>query len=382
MSNILAVRVFTGNRLLFYRSDPYVVSPGDHVLIQVEGELQMGVVERITPISTPESASPPDVDFDLSVHGDSEPGTFVENISAIFRPATEEDLIRNRENRELARTAHDYCRQCIQERGLEMKLVDVEVLFDCSKIIFYFTAPNRIDFRELVKDLVRSYRTRIELRQIGARHETQMLGGIGNCGQLVCCQRFLRQFAPSTIKMAKEQNLFLNPAKISGVCNRLLCCLSYEQPNYDEFLNQCPKIGKRYATTHGSAKVLRANYFRRTLSIFTEPGGEKEVGLEEWSQLVAVQRDAGPPPKMEKPIQVKSVNLPVSVDAALPVPVPDTSVAASSPNAKSRPRKKPRKAGRPDGRKDSGAVHSGKSKRRSRSSRRKSKKQSLLSDKS
>ena len=131
----------------------------------------------------------------------------------------------------------------------------LKVLLDRSKMIFYFTAPTRIDFRELVKDLVREYRTRIELRQIGVRHETQMLGALGNCGMVICCRRYLKNFAPVTIKMAKEQNLFLNPAKISGICGRLLCCLSYEQDNYDNFHAQAPKIGKRYTTDLGMLKV-------------------------------------------------------------------------------------------------------------------------------
>lgn len=471
MSNILSVRVTSGNRLLQFRSEPYVVSTGDHVLVQVQGELHMGKVERIAPMARSEDGTElsalEDVQsrIDLSdqngeLGGESEAG--VEGVSErasdvtadhvsgnasnkepevdqesgsagnngvppIFRPATEEDLIRDRENRELARNAFAYCRECIGERGLDMKLVDVEVLFDGSKMIFYFTAPNRIDFRELVKDLVRSYRTRIELRQIGARHETQMLGGLGNCGQLVCCQRFLRQFAPSTIKMAKEQNLFLNPAKISGVCNRLLCCLSYEQPNYDEFLNQCPKVGKRFPTSLGTAKVIRANYFRRTVSVFMEPGGEREVDLEEWKRLVSPPRERGeserrePGPRAGRPEGAdieppRVVSRPVTASASIPEDAPDCQVEAPQLNPEANlpspapSRKKNKRSGRkgkprPDKMSStdskaeqgnppaagsgaardssSGAPSSktdpatpGKSKRRSRSSRRKPKKHS------
>ena len=166
-----------------------------------------------------------------------------------------------------------------------MKLVDVEVFFDRSKLIFYFTAPARIDFRELVKDLVREYRARIELRQIGVRHETQMVGAVGNCGMVCCCRRYLRKFAPVTIRMAKEQNLFLNPAKISGICGRLLCCLSYEQENYDRFHHNCPRLGKKYQTTQGTMKVLRANMFRNSLSVLNENNEEQELTLEEWQAL-------------------------------------------------------------------------------------------------
>lgn len=188
-----------------------------------------------------------------------------QDLPDILRQADSTDLETGRENEALAREATAYCRQCIRDRRLDMKLVDVEVFFDRSKLIFYFTAPARIDFRDLVKDLVREYRARIELRQIGVRHETQMVGAVGNCGMVCCCRRYLRKFAPVTIRMAKEQNLFLNPAKISGICGRLLCCLSYEQENYDHFHRHCPQPGKKYQTDRGGMKVLRANMFRNSL---------------------------------------------------------------------------------------------------------------------
>jgi cell fate regulator YaaT (PSP1 superfamily) len=207
-------------------------------------------------------------------------------LQTIYRVAGPQDLETGAENKRLARRAFNFCRGCISNQNLDMKLVDVEVLHDRSKMIFYFTAPNRIDFRELIKSLVREFHTRIELRQIGVRHETQMIGAIGNCGQVVCCRRFLRKFAPVTIKMAKEQNLFLNPAKISGICGRLLCCLSYEQKGYEEFHKQCPKIGKRIQTAIGSAKVLRANFFKKSISVWVEDMGEREFTLEEWKDLV------------------------------------------------------------------------------------------------
>ncbi|MBU1594979.1 MAG: hypothetical protein KKA55_05515, partial [Proteobacteria bacterium] len=210
------------------------------------------------------------------------------------------DLETGAENRRLARRAFNFCRGCISQQNLDMKLVDVEVIHDRSKMIFFFTAPNRIDFRELIKILVREFHTRIELRQIGVRHETQMIGAIGNCGQVCCCRRFLRKFAPVTIKMAKEQNLFLNPAKISGICGRLLCCLSYEQKGYEEFHKQCPKIGKRFQTAIGNAKVLRANFFKKSISVWVEDVGEREYTLEEWKELMsrqALPEGAAPSPE-------------------------------------------------------------------------------------
>lgn len=210
----------------------------------------------------------------------------------ILRRATPEDLAVAAENLRLAEAAHTFCDQRIRARNLDMKLVGVEPLFDRSKLIFYFTAPTRIDFRELVKDLVREYHTRIELRQIGVRHETQMLGAVGSCGMVCCCRRFLRKFVPVTIKMAKEQNLFLNPSKISGICGRLLCCLSYEQENYDLFHKQCPRLGKRYMTTLGTMKVLRANMFRNSLVALNEAGEEVDFTLEEWQDMAPRRTEA------------------------------------------------------------------------------------------
>ena len=208
-----------------------------------------------------------------------------EAISLEARRASEKEASAAKGNLELADRAFALCRSCIENRRLDMKLIDVEVLHDRAKIIFYFTAPTRIDFRELVKDLVHEYHTRIELRQIGVRHETQMLGALGNCGMTCCCKRFLHKFAPVTIKMAKEQNLFLNPAKISGVCGRLLCCLSYEQDNYDAFQRSCPKLGKRYKTDKGFLRILRCNMFRNTVAALSDDGQETEMQLDEWLAL-------------------------------------------------------------------------------------------------
>lgn len=216
-----------------------------------------------------------------------------EILPAIVRVATQEDRAADVENCEMLLRAKRFCDQRIRERQLDMKLVDVETLFDRSKLIFFFTAPTRIDFRELVKDLVREYHTRIELRQIGVRHETQMLGALGSCGMTCCCRRFLRKFMPVTIKMAKEQNLFLNPTKISGICGRLLCCLSYEQENYDIFHRSCPRLGKRYQTAKGPLKVLRANMFRNSIAVLSEQGEELELTLDEWKDLDPKRPDGG-----------------------------------------------------------------------------------------
>ncbi len=265
MSNILGVKFRPHGQIYFFESGPFVVGMGDHVIVKTEQGMGLGnvVVVRDEPVAD---------------SGDLE-------LKPIYRLATDEDMASMAESDVRAREAYQFCRDCIERRALEMKLVDVEIFFDRSKMIFYFTAPGRIDFRELVKDLVRTYRTRIELRQIGVRHETQMVGAVGNCGQVACCRRFLRKFVPVTIKMAKEQNLFLNPTKISGICGRLLCCLSYEEANYREFYRRCPKIGKRMATDRGMVKVIRANFFRGTLSVITDANEEVELTLDEWEAV-------------------------------------------------------------------------------------------------
>jgi cell fate regulator YaaT (PSP1 superfamily) len=222
----------------------------------------------------------------VALRDDLPEGLDPEAVKPIYRPATAEDLEIGRENHDLARDARKYCQQCVARMRLDMKLVDVEIYFDKSKMIFYFTAPGRVDFRDLVKELVRNYRTRIELRQIGVRHETQMIGALGNCGQMCCCRRYLRRFEPVTIKMAKDQNLFLNPAKISGVCGRLLCCLAYEKDNYADFQRRAPKLGRRYMTTQGSMKTLRANMFRDSVSVITDAGDELDFSLTDWAAMV------------------------------------------------------------------------------------------------
>lgn len=274
MSQILGLKFRDYGQLYYFSSGPYVVGPGDFVLVKTEQGLGMAKVADI-PEAAPKEIAP-------------------EDVKPIYRLANEEDLETARENETLAREASRYCRECIRNRDLDMKLVDVEVFHDRGKIIFYFTAPGRIDFRELVKDLVKNYHTRIELRQIGVRHETQMLGAIGNCGQICCCRRFMRKFAPVTIKMAKEQNLFLNPTKISGMCGRLLCCLNFEQGNYDAFQRKCPKVGKRLETAIGAVKILRTNLFRETVSVLTETGEEKELTLAEWQDISQGVPAAGP----------------------------------------------------------------------------------------
>jgi cell fate regulator YaaT (PSP1 superfamily) len=188
-------------------------------------------------------------------------------LKQVIRIATEKDRLTVQENREQAQKAFDVCTDKINEHQLDMKLVDVEYTFDRNKVLFYFTADGRIDFRELVKDLAAVFRTRIELRQIGVRDEAKMLGGIGPCGRVLCCSSFLGDFEPVSIKMAKDQNLSLNPAKISGLCGRLMCCLKYENDMYESAKKELPDVGKHIKTPHGKGKVVGLNMLERLVQV-------------------------------------------------------------------------------------------------------------------
>ena len=195
----------------------------------------------------------------------------VKPLKKVIRKATKEDLAQVRKNQEKQAAAAKICNEKIAVHKLDMKLVDVEYTLDRNKILFYFTADGRIDFRDLVKDLAGVFRTRIELRQIGVRDESKMLGGLGICGQPFCCSRFLRDFQPVSIKMAKEQGLSLNPAKISGSCGRLMCCLAYEQPAY-EYLNRItPGVGSIVKTPEGVGAVVETNVISGTLRVRMDP---------------------------------------------------------------------------------------------------------------
>ncbi len=191
----------------------------------------------------------------------------VKPLKSVVRLATPEDIARYEANRLKEKDAFRICRKKIREHKLEMKLVDVEFTFDGQKILFYFTADGRVDFRDLVKDLAGAFRTRIELRQIGVRDESKLLGGIGICGKPFCCSRFLFDFQPVSIKMAKEQGKSLNPAKISGTCGRLMCCLKYEQNVYDDLLRQTPKNGSLVETPDGRGVVLESALLARTVRV-------------------------------------------------------------------------------------------------------------------
>ncbi|ERK32509.1 PSP1 domain-containing protein [Clostridium intestinale] len=197
-------------------------------------------------------------------------------LKTVIRVANEEDIRLHKENKEKEKEAFDVCLKKIVSHGLNMKLIDVEYTFDNNKVIFYFTADGRVDFRELVKDLATIFKTRIELRQIGVRDEAKMIGGLGPCGRPLCCSSFLGDFASVSIKMAKEQSLSLNPTKISGICGRLMCCLNYEQSTYEDIRKRLPRVGSIVKTVDGRGEVVSNNTVKETVKV-KMAFGEEEV---------------------------------------------------------------------------------------------------------
>ncbi|MTI58920.1 MAG: stage 0 sporulation family protein [Firmicutes bacterium] len=198
-------------------------------------------------------------------------------LKKVIRKATDRDQKKNARNKELEKEAYGICEKKIAKHGLPMKLIDVEYTFDHNKVIFYFTADGRVDFRELVKDLARVFKTRIELRQIGVRDEAKMVGGMGICGRPLCCSLFLRDFDPISIKMAKKQELSLNPAKISGVCGRLMCCLKYESKIYKRLKKEMPDVGETVELDIGEGEIVERNLVKQTITV--------DIGADEYIEV-------------------------------------------------------------------------------------------------
>ncbi|MFX3619061.1 MAG: stage 0 sporulation family protein [Sporolactobacillus sp.] len=245
--NIVGVRFKKAGKIYYFDPGDLVFSCDDHIVVETTRGIECGtiVIER-------KSVDEEDVILPLK---------------KVIRLATAEDERQVLKNKEDAEAAMDVCLQKVYNHQLEMKLVDVEYTFDRNKIIFYFTADGRVDFRELVKDLAAVFKTRIELRQIGVRDEAKMLGGIGPCGRMLCCSTFLGDFEPVSIKMAKDQNLSLNPAKISGVCGRLMCCLKYENDMYESAKEALPDIGQPIVVSYGKGRVIGLNILERLVQV-------------------------------------------------------------------------------------------------------------------
>lgn len=258
MTKIVGIRFRTAGKIYYFDPLDFELETAMHVIVETARGIEMGTV--LIP--------PKEVEDDK----------VIQPLKPVIRVATDEDEKNVERNREREKEAFKICKEKIIRHGLEMKLVDAEYTFDNNKLLFYFTADGRIDFRELVKDLAAVFRTRIELRQIGVRDETKMMGGLGICGRELCCKSYLSDFVPVSIKMAKEQNLSLNPTKISGVCGRLMCCLKNEQETYEYLNSRMPNVGDIVVSRDGTrGEVKSLNVLRQNVKVLVENGDEKEM---------------------------------------------------------------------------------------------------------
>lgn len=256
---IVGVRFKKAGKIYYFDPGSNELSRGDNVIVETARGVEFGTIE-IANRDVPEDS-------------------VVSPLKAIMRVATEADKAKNEENKRKEKEAFKICIDKIKKHGLLMKLIDVEYTFDNNKIVFYFTADGRIDFRDLVRDLASVFRTRIELRQIGVRDEAKMLNGIGICGRSLCCATFLGDFQPVSIKMAKDQGLSLNPSKISGVCGRLMCCLKYEQDAYEELIKNLPGEGDIVSTPEGDGEVLSVSVLKQIVktAVRKQPKGDVNI---------------------------------------------------------------------------------------------------------
>ena len=257
MRKIIPIKFKATGKTYFFDPLQFDIKKGDRVIVETSRGVEIGTaVSGIREIDEAEMHT---------------------TLKGVTRPANERDLARDSENKRRQEEAFEICRKKIEAHKLDMKLVEVEYTFDGSKILFYFTADGRVDFRELVKDLANVFRTRIELRQIGVRDEAKSMGSIGVCGRSLCCSAWLDDFVSVSIKMAKEQGLSLNPSKISGACGRLMCCLKYEQDTYEELMRRMPRTEQKVKTPDGAGTVVSVNLLKGTVSVETEQGTEKVI---------------------------------------------------------------------------------------------------------
>ena len=258
MTKVICVRFRTAGKIYYFAPGNFDIKKGSNVIVETARGVEYGrVVSDIHEVEDSEIVPP---------------------LKTVIRIATEEDRKVEEKNREREKDAFRVCLEKIAKHKLEMKLIDAEYTFDNNKILFYFTADGRVDFRELVKDLAAVFKTRIELRQIGVRDETKIIGGLGICGRELCCHAYLSDFAPVSIRMAKEQSLSLNPAKISGVCGRLMCCLKNEEDTYEYLNRRLPAVGDLVTAPDGSkGEVASVNVLRQMVKVLVETGDEKEM---------------------------------------------------------------------------------------------------------
>ena len=263
MKKIVGIRFKPAGKVYDFESGAFVLKSGDHVIVETEQGLGFGtVVSAPRPVENQKGARP---------------------LKKVFRLATEKDFNQLQKNLADEKSAYTYCLECIRKLGLKMNLFSVEKSFDGSKYTFFFTAEGRVDFRQLVKTLVQKLGARIEMRQVGIRNQAKMCGGIGRCGRQLCCSTFLDKFDPVSIRMAKEQNLSLNPTKISGQCGRLMCCLTYEFETYQLLKKSMPRLGKMVTTPSGTGKVIRQNAICNRVAVRLEDDLEVEFRIDQIS---------------------------------------------------------------------------------------------------
>ncbi len=265
MKKVVGIKFKQEGKTYDFDAGPYVLDRGDYVIVETERGLGFGTVYT------------PAREIDLNKTR--------KDLKKIFRPADEDDIGQHMNNLEVEKRAYQSCLQYIRELGIVMNLVDVECLFDRSKIIFYFTADGRVDFRELVKKLVQEFSVRIEMRQVGVRNKAKMCGGLGRCGREICCASFIDHFFPVSVKMAKVQALSLNPTKISGSCGRLMCCLAFEYDTYCELKNKFPNCGTIVETKKGKGRVVRQELLRGCVAVQFDEGTETELLLSEIKEV-------------------------------------------------------------------------------------------------
>ena len=272
--NLVGVKYRNAGKTFYFDAGPLMFRIGE--LVIVETDKGLGLARVVSPVEPkPAAEVPPDT-------------------KRVIRKANWNDLERDRKNKERQADAFRFCTDRIRERRLPMKLIQVEYFHDASKAIFYFFAEQRVDFRELVKDLAHHLHTRIEMKQIGVRDEAKIMGGVGNCGEPVCCNTFLSEFAPVSVRMAKDQNLAMNPTKVSGLCGRLMCCLAYEHGHYQEALRSLPRKGKRVQCAHGICRVTDCNIFKQTVMVETPEGSQVELPAAEVQRVQTADAAAEP----------------------------------------------------------------------------------------
>ncbi len=261
MRKIVRIRFKPAGKLYDFDCGAFVLNKNDNVIVETEQGLGLGVV-AIPPVPYEEKLS-------------NRP------LKQVFRLANEEDFKQKKKNFVTEKKAQAFCLDCIKQLELKMNLFSVESTFDAGKITFFFTSEGRVDFRQLVKVLVKEFGVRIEMRQVGIRNQAKMCGGIGRCGREICCSAFIEKFAPVSIRMAKDQSLSLNPTKISGMCGRLMCCLTFEHETYQKLKEKFPKIGRLVNTSGGKGKVIRHNLICNSLTVRLDSGPEIEARLDE-----------------------------------------------------------------------------------------------------